>query len=47
MQEGGLEGLKLYGMVGVPGEQEEGAPSPRHEYTFLCLAVAGSAREAR
>ncbi|EFN58743.1 hypothetical protein CHLNCDRAFT_140442 [Chlorella variabilis] len=22
-QEGGLEGLKLYGMVGVPGEQEE------------------------
>lgn len=24
MQEGGLEGLKLYGMVGVPGEKEEG-----------------------
>ena len=23
-QEGGLEGLKLYGMVGVPGEREEG-----------------------
>lgn len=22
-QEGGLEGLKLYGMVGVPGEEEE------------------------
>lgn len=24
LQEGGLEGLKLYGMVGVPGEQDEG-----------------------
>jgi len=24
LQEGGLEGLKLYGMVGVPGEGEEG-----------------------
>ncbi len=23
VQEGGLEGLKLYGMVGVPGEGEE------------------------
>ena len=23
LQEGGLEGLKLYGMVGVPGEGEE------------------------
>lgn len=26
LQEGGLEGLKLYGMVGVPGEEEEGEP---------------------
>lgn len=24
LQAGGLEGLKLYGMVGLPGEEEEG-----------------------
>lgn len=40
LQEGGLEGLKLYGMVGVPGETEDGASLA---LPALCLAC----RDAR
>ena len=35
--EGGLEGLKLYGMVGVPGEEEEGEAGGVCSYAAACL----------
>lgn len=33
-QEGGLQGLKLYGMVGVPGEEEAGTYGSKIEFIF-------------
>ena len=42
VQEGGLEGLKLYGMVGVPGEQEEGGwGEQRSRQAALVLVPVG------